>query len=65
MNRRHALRVICFAFTCSFVIGVVMPTGALAAWPAGVTRIAVPTSRAIGPDIYASAAIVAGSYPGG
>ena len=59
MSRRHALRVICFAFVCSLTLNAMVALGALAAWPDGVAKIAVPTSRVVNGDIYGSAAMVA------
>jgi len=59
LSRRRALRVICLAFASSVLLATMLPVGASAAWPAGVAKIAVPTSRVENGDIYGSAAGIA------
>ncbi len=64
MNRRYALSVICFACACSLAFTALVPPGARAAWPDGVVKVAVPTSRVGNGDIYGSATMVAQrTYP--
>ncbi len=64
MNRRYALSVICFACACSLALTAIVPPGARAAWPDGVAKVAVPTSRVGNGDIYGSATMVAQrTYP--
>lgn len=64
MSRLPTLHTTCLAIVCSLVIVVGAPAAALGAWPSGVQKIAVPTSRVIGPDSFGTAAAVAErAYP--